>query len=148
MTAAPDNTGGFDALEALLAESLQVAAQKESTAAAKARLARDSGSAAERAEDAARVAAWEAAREWSLVANVAMFTRTVCECGSAHEAFAGLFARETHRTLGMSQRWRRADEADAAMPNEVAMREASAPMCADCAERKGWLVGAAYVWKE
>ena len=148
MTAAPDTNGGFGllSLDDLLAESVQEAAKVSATEAARDRLRRGTGNAAERAEDAARIAAWEAQREWDQQANVALFHQFACECGAAESRlFQGLFIREVHRTLGHgSQRWRRVSAADAALPNEVAVSEVATPMCAECAGDKGWAIEAAY----
>ncbi len=149
MTAAPDNTqsGGFAALDALLAESMGEAREQSAAAAARERLKRGTGTAAERAEDAARIAEWEARREWEQVANVALFHNFTCDCGTETSLFQGLFAREVHRTLQFSQRWRRVETADAALNNEVAIRECKVPMCTACATGKGWDMDDAYGWE-
>lgn len=150
MSAATDlnGTGGLEALDALLSESLASAREASATAAARERLKRGAGTAAERAEDAARIAEWEARREWDAVANVALFHNFTCACGETRtNVFQGLFAREVHRVLGFSQRWRRVTTADASLENEVAIRECQVPMCTACATGKGWDVDNAYGWE-
>lgn len=136
-------------LDDLLAESVAQADQAKLATAARARLKSQSGSAAERAEDAARIARWEAEREWDQKANVALFHDFACSCGETRTSvFQGLFIRETHKELGHgSQRWRRVEAATAGLPNEVAVRCMEVPICMDCAEGKGWMVENVTEWE-
>lgn len=143
--AAPD---ALPDLDDLLSQS--VAARKESieAKAARERLRRGGLSARERAEDQARLAAWEAAHEWSAAANVALFGVQVCACGEEHSLFLGLMERQTHRHLKGTQRWVKAETSKAALPNEVCYRKAEVAMCAACCTDKGWPWEQATVWKE
>lgn len=136
-------SNGVD-LESLLAESMGAVADERATRAARERLKRGGQSALERAEDAARVAAWEAAHEWEAIASVAMFEDSRCKCGMSARRFAGLFTREAHRHLKTAERWRRVEASDAKLPNETALRVIYSPMCESCAFDKGWDLAKAY----
>lgn len=144
--AADDMSELDDLLEEAMAGQRDAAAAK----AARERLKRGGLSAAERAEDAARIAAWEAAHEWEAVASVAVWHQLRCSCVTAMSVtvFQGLFTRETHRRLKALQRWRRVEAADAKLPPETAIRVVPVPMCAACSEGKGWSFDNAYLWKD
>lgn len=136
-----------DDLDALLSESMAAHTQIVQGRAAKERLRRGGQSEAERREDAARVAAWEAAHEWQAVASVALFHDAVCLCGASTRGFQGLFTRELHRHLRGTQRWRRVEAVQAFLPSEVAIRGVQVPMCGACAFDKGWDISKAYTWE-
>lgn len=137
--------GGMS-LDDLLEESMTSVREATQAKAARDRVKRGGQSAAERAEDMARIAAWEAAHEWKAEANVALFHNFNCKCGVRTSVFEGLFTRESHKVLSVSQRWRRVEASQANLPNEVAFRDIEKPMCTDCAESKGWATNNAYHW--
>lgn len=145
--AKPESRGGVD-LDDLLAESMESVQGEKLAKAAKERIKRGGQSAVERAEDAARIAAWEAAHEWLANAAVAMFTDLRCQCGASTRQFTGLFTREVHRHLKVSQRWRRVEAIAAHLVQETAIRIENVPMCGACAFDKGWDLGKAYIWED
>lgn len=138
-----------DLLEDLLSESLVQVREQREAKAAKDRLKRGGLSAQERLEDEARIRAWEAAHEWKAEANVSLFIRYICACGSHREVFSGLMQREQHRHLtNHAKRWVAVPSAKADLPNEVLIKEQHMPLCYSCAEVKGWDLTKATVWEE
>lgn len=135
-------------LDALLKESVATRNETVAAKAAKERLRKGGQSARERAEDQARLTAWEAAHEWVNRANVAYFERTVCQCGAVTQLFIGLMQRREHRHLRATMDWKAAATSLAGLPNEVAHRTRQVGMCAECASVKGWATEVAYAWED
>ncbi len=144
--AAPQNQGfvddTFSELDELLAKKIHDAQAKQAlqgkVAAARERLKRGGTSAAERAEDLARIARWEALYEWKDDANVALYHRFSCACGAHSTVFEAMMRKQQHRHLRDSRRWVAADSWSPDLPNEVAIRKTSTPICPKCSEGKGF----------
>lgn len=132
----------FSELDELLATKIHEAAEKSTlqskVAQARERLKRGGTSAAERAEDLARIARWEALYEWKDDANVALYHRFTCACGAHNTVFEAMMRRQQHRHLRDSRRWVKAETWLPDLPNEVAVRKTSTPICPRCSESKGF----------
>lgn len=122
----------LDALEALLQESLEPVRAKAELKELRARMARGGLSMRERQEIEAKVREWEARVEWDSQANVALFTRQTCACGTITSVFSGLLMRQRHRVQQNSMRWIMTAEVNPRLPKEVAHREMHVPMCYLC----------------
>ena len=135
-----EDTDTLDSLDNLLTESLDTVRAGEEARGARERLRRGGQSTAERAEDAARIAAWEAAHEWSPVANVGVFMHTVCACGRRGEEFlSSLMVRETHRTQKFTQRWRAVSAwTNPRLQKEVMSKELPILACGGCFRGEEW----------
>ncbi len=136
-----------DDLDALLNESTALVQESRLARAVKDRLKRGGQSARERAEDEARLAAWQAKHEWEAVGNCALFNRFACACGEVRDVFAGLMLHERHRHVRTGFRWRAVEASQANLPNEVAVREHATPICFTCAPTKGWDMAKATIWQ-
>lgn len=142
----PQNQGfvddSFGELDELLAKKIHEAQAKgalqDKVAAARERLKRGGTSAAERAEDLARIARWESLYEWKDDANVALYHRFVCSCGAHSTVFEAMMRKQQHRHLRDSRRWVKADTWLPDLPNEVAVRRTETPICPKCSESKGF----------
>lgn len=141
------DTDPFAELDGMISEGLHAKAEARAVANARDRLKRGNASALERAEDAARIRAWEAKHEWNSEANVALFTQWACACGALKTVFTGLFERQGHKHMRTVKRWLPADNALTALPNETALAKRTTAMCYDCAPARGWDLGKAYEWK-
>lgn len=131
----------FGELSDLLEESMVQDRERKAVVEAKKRVKQVTGvTAAERAEDATRIIAWESQHVWRGAANVARFEVQVCKsCGEEHTIFSGLFERQEHRHLAHhSQRWIRATGTKAALPNEIILAKREVPMCIDCCDWVGF----------
>jgi hypothetical protein len=135
-------------LDALLAESVKQRNEAQVAKAAKDRLRKGGQSARERAEDQARLQAWEAAHEWVARANVAYFERAVCACGQEASLFIGLMQRREHRHLKATMDWILVQAATANLPNEVARRTRHVNVCMACAPQKGWQLAGVVEWED
>ncbi len=134
----PAQVDGFDELEELLSESINLKNEDARIKADRALLKRRGGvSAEDRAETEARVRAWEARRVWEALANVTVFEKHNCACGSVHKVFSHSMQQQRHREQPGTTRLIKTDEFLLNLPNLVAMAEFDVPMCADCAESKG-----------
>lgn len=137
---------GFGDLDSLLQESVALQNEAALAKAAKARLRKGGQSRQEMLEDQARIAAWEAAHEWSPVANVAHFEQQLCKCGSHNLVFRGLLMRETHRHMRDSQRWRAITLPQAGLPKETVIRNEPVEMCELCLADHGYDIDNATAW--
>jgi hypothetical protein len=129
----------FSDLEALLTEA--TTAQRDAARVKEARERAKRGGLApqERAEDEARIRAWEARNEWQDAANVACFERYRCACGRQQTIFRQLMRRQTHRHLKQgATRWIEATESLASLPSEIVVKRWNTPMCTTCAPAAGF----------
>jgi hypothetical protein len=132
---ADDPDEGFDELEELLGEALKEKALGESVAKARAK-ARSGYKLAD--EDLARIRAWELAREWLPVANVALFHRYACACGNHQTIFEGRLLEQRHRTQAASNRWTSQASEQPGLPRKTALRKSLVPMCQRCSAASGY----------
>ena len=137
-----------DPLDALLEESMGAVREAKEAKAARERAKRGGQTAAEQAEDAERIRRWELANEWKAVANVAVFDRYTCACGSSQLVFSQLMVRQSHRHLRDSQRWQASTKNSAGLPSETVVRERAVMMCAGCAPAHGFNMQNPTIWKE
>ena len=132
---ADDPDEGFDELEELLGEALKEKALGEYVAKARAK-ARSGYKLAD--EDLARIRAWELAREWLPVANVALFHRYACACGNHQTIFEGRLLEQRHRTQAGSNRWTSQASEQPGLPRKTAIRKSLVPMCQRCSAQVGY----------
>lgn len=88
----------LDDLETLLAESVEQAQAKKNRLRAGELRDKLTGSHLKTNERQALVREFKAAElqyEWETIGLIAMTDRSVCQCGSVHEAFVGLYYRQT-----------------------------------------------------
>jgi len=139
-----------DTLDALLSESLsqqqeRVAARKhqqllrDSRDHALQRLRKGTGDELEKAMDRALVAkAAEALGEWKATANVGVFHRYNCSCGSSHAVFTGLMVSQVHyREKGLRQLMTSTAKRPG-LPDVTLVREQRVATCNICASANGW----------
>ena len=139
-----------DTLDALLSESLTLAQEQQQAKAkekllratrkdAEERLRRGGGSDLERAMDKALVArVAEALGEWRAVANVGVFHRHNCQCGSSHAVFVGLMISQEHfREKGLRQIVTTLHKRPN-LPDVVLTRDFKTESCSICASSQGW----------
>lgn len=131
----------IDSLDALLSESITSVREEREAREARKRLKdryRSGVSAAQIAEDAQRVAEWEARHEWRDVFNVALFERHRCACGRQQTIFRQLMREQEHRHVKETRRWVVAEASLANLPNRVLVQKWDTPMCTNCAEPAGF----------
>lgn len=142
----PPVPDGLDELEELLGEAM---AQKvEADRVKEARLRAKSGY-GNSAEDLARIKAWELAREWVAVANVAFFERNECNCGKHHTVFHSLMLRQVGRINPKNIRWTAFADTDTvskALPKETAVRVSKVPFCQCCTHEHGYWLSSDWSW--
>lgn len=136
----------FAELDGLIADGMRERSEAAAAKAARERMKRGGLSAVERAEDAARIRAWETKYEYTPEANVALFTQYECACGSRKTVFTALLERQRHKVMQTTRRWLPAEAAKADLPNETALTRKAIPVCWDCAPAKGWDLAKAYTW--
>jgi hypothetical protein len=136
-----------DPLEVLLQESLADKREVDRAKAARERMKRGGNGYTERIADEALIRQWEEKHEWQAQANVAMFSVQMCACTSHRFVFEQLMTRQVHRHMRLSQRWVKTETSQAALPNETVIRNVHVPMCAVCAESKGWSLASATTWE-
>jgi hypothetical protein len=136
---------GFDELEELLGEAMD--AQREITRVKELRKKQKGGFGLS-AEDEARIRAWELAREWTAVANCAIFKRYECACGYHSTVFEGLMLEQKHRHDKHANRWTAQETSVAALPNNTAIRTKPIPMCQRCANSKGFSLVTDLQWRD
>lgn len=129
----------FDDLDALLAESIQEKEAKLKVKTARQMMASSGIEPEVRAANEKYVREWELRREWTPLADVAMFHRQVCSCCGQHQVhFGGIFQRQQHRSSAIA-RWIQSDSlANLNLPKEVKIEDAFVPMCCVCAVEKGY----------
>lgn len=137
----------LDDLEALLGESMASVKEEAEAKAARERIKRGGQSTAERQADAERMRRWELAHEWKIVANVGLFKRYACTCGSVTTVFEGLMTRQTHRHLRDSSRWQVVQAVRADLPNETMIQHHPRTTCPECAGKLGFDLSRAGEWK-
>ena len=135
-----ESEDGFLDLEDLLNESL--AASGEAAAVAKAReMLKKKGASLEEArvkELKEKILSWEIKNTWDIRANVTLWTRQTCSCGSEHKIYAGMFQHQILRANPSTKRWIKVSSAFSNFSNEVIFQDAQIQMCEVCAEGKGW----------
>ena len=139
-TSDPDDLSDLDAL---LGEAMAERTTAQSVADARKKA---KGGYALSADDLARVRAWELAREWLPVMNVALFHRYQCACGKHNTVYEGLMLEQRHRNNATANRWTTQENADAKLPNRVAIRKSQVPVCPACANSKGWNMSTDLEW--
>jgi hypothetical protein len=130
-------------LDALLGEAMAERSTAQSVADARKKA---KGGYALSPDDLARIRAWELAREWLPVANVALFHRYECKCGKHSTVYEGLMLEQRHRHNKTANRWTTQENADSKLPNQTAIRKSQVPMCPACANTKGWDMRAKLEW--
>lgn len=136
---------GFDELEELLGEAMD--AQRE-IARVKELRKRAKGGFGLSPEDEARIRAWELAREWTAVANCAIFKRYECACGYHSTVFEGLMLEQKHRHDTHANRWTTQECPQDGLPNHTAIRTKQIPMCQRCAADNGFSLVTDLHWKD
>ena len=127
----------------LLADAMATRSAAQAAKSAKERMSKGGGfagyTAEQLAEDAKRIADWEAKHEWTEVANVAAFTESHClRCGDYSYLFTGLMRRRTHRHQKGAMSWVKVKEQRADLPNEISLDEIEVPFCAECCDQVGF----------
>ena len=134
---APENET-LDDLEALMSESLAQAQETAEAKAARERVRRGGQSPKEKAEDDARLRAWELRHEWEPAANVAVIEYRTCACGAHAAIFSQLMQRQVHRTMRASSRWQTVTSRSPSLPNEVIRKQVAVPLCLECLPKAGF----------
>jgi hypothetical protein len=130
----------FLSLDDLLAEATADLASAERAKAAKKLLATQSGtmSKSRKASLQSEVAQYETKRNWTPVANVAMFDVQVCNyCSARHRHFMGILQEQTHNTSKVT-RWVQVTKAEN-LPQTVKENLFPVEMCGSCCSTKGWV---------
>lgn len=122
----------FDFFNDLLQESLEIATEAQRVVRARQRLRM--GIVDTAAQDRELVATWEVKREWTAVANTAMFAVQQCSCGRAHKHFTGTFQRQEHRNTKVT-RWVQA-MFDPKLPSELKDTVEAVEVCAVCITKR------------
>ncbi len=138
----------MDELELLLQESVNLQTEKKKVAEAQKRRKQVFGvTASERAEDAERIAAWEAAHVWRSEAAVARFLEQEClHCGDCQYLFSGLLERQSSRTaqrMDRAKRWIAVDTINPDLPKETMLVRREVDFCMECVEEHGFDLGKA-----
>ena len=128
LTAKASDVDDMSDLEALLAESMEVAAAKKSKAQGR-KLTGDQSELLEANRLAAEAAQWE---EEVVVAH---FVQTTCSCGETHKAFDGWFQALRHRRTSATRLSRL--ESYEGQPALAHVTEKQAEFCAVCLEAVG-----------
>lgn len=126
---------GFDELEALLGAAMK---EKKLVEAVKATRAKAKSGYGLSAEDLERIRRWELAKEWTPVANVALFHRYVCNCGFHTTIFEGLMLEQRHKADQHANRWTSQDNETENLPSKTAIRKTGIIMCQRCAGANGY----------
>jgi hypothetical protein len=130
----------FDELDDLLQESLdEVSAKKQYAEDLKARKRNFTGMSAEEAAFCnSRMQAFEQARIWRPVKNLAVFTQFECtNCHDTKRVFTRWMLQEKSRTNATARRWETVAEAKANLPTEAAMETRKTSICTSCAPMLG-----------
>lgn len=128
----------FSELEALLSESIAIRNEVAQAKALRSKLARGGMAPSEKEETEAKLREWEARKEWTTIANVAVFERMTCDCGFYSETFSHILHKQTHRQKAGLVRWVQAKTIHADLPKLVAKQCHEVSICAECASDKGW----------
>lgn len=139
----PDLANELSDLDDLLNEAM--AERKDAQSVAEARKKAKGGYALS-SDDLARIKAWELAREWLPVANVALFHRYECACGKHNTVYEGLLLEQKHRHNSTANRWTSQEEPASRLPKKTAVRTTSVPFCPVCSEAKGWKISNELEW--
>jgi len=124
---------GLEELDELLDESLQADREKKKYQEdLKARKRNFSGmSAAEVAFCNSRMAAFEVARIWRPVENLAVFTRFICQaCGDDKLIFTRYMQAQIAYHNPATKRWATIDKPTSTLPTRTAVEERQVPLCA------------------
>lgn len=124
-------------LDALLGESVKLREEEAAVKFLREKSKKGGLSKAERDEDEARIRAWETKMEWDTKANIGVFNKTVCTCGSATLTWSHLMHAQVHKEKKVT-RTVRATAQVALLPNQIAHQVIAVEACADCAATKGW----------
>jgi sulfur relay (sulfurtransferase) complex TusBCD TusD component (DsrE family) len=130
----------FLSLDDLLSEATADIALTERAKAAKKLLATQSGtmSKSRKASLQGEVSQYETKRNWTPVANVAMFDVQVCTyCSARHRHFMGILQEQTHNTSKVT-RWVQVTKAEN-LPQTVKENLFPVAMCGSCCSTKGWV---------
>lgn len=129
----------FLSLDSLLDESMALKAQTSELKSARTALKSGLVSGAERKELEADILRLELAREWLPAADVAMFSRQVCDCGSTSSLFQGIFQRQTHRNMRASARWIKSTAvANMGLQKEIKTEDSHVTHCSVCIGEAGY----------
>lgn len=141
---ADDPEEGFDELEELLGEAMK---EKQLGETVKQARARAKSGYQLGADDLARIRAWELAREWLPVANVALFHRYACACGNHQTVFEGRMLEQRHRIQRTSNRWTAQATEQPGLPKKTAIRKSTVPMCQRCTADAGYSLVTDLEWQ-
>jgi len=141
---AADPEEGFDELDELLAGALEERKVAEQVKVARAKA---KGGFQLDAADLERIRRWELEREWTAVANTAIFRRYQCACGFHATVFEGMMLEQKHRTDSHAHRWTNIEAPQAGLPNTTAIRVQETEFCQRCAAPKGFELAGATIWK-
>lgn len=126
----------FDELDELLQESLdEVATKKQYAEDLKARKRNFTGMSAEEvAYCNSRMQAFEQARIWRPISNLAVFTRFEClNCHDYKTVFTRWMLREKSRLNATAQRWETVDTPKDHLPTDAAIEVRKTSICTSCA---------------
>ena len=128
----------IDSLDALLGESLEVAAASKALKENRKKLSDGRLNAEEKQEIAAKIREWEATSEWKPAAVAVMFMTQACSCGGRHTFFQGVFQRQEHRSTKV-MRWIKAETpAHLNLPKEQKHTTEAVGLCVDCVDAAGF----------
>lgn len=127
----------LDELDALLQESIKAVEEEAAIKFLRAKQKRGGVSKEERDADEARIREWEARREWDTKANIGVFNKTECSCGSMTLTWSHLMHEQVHKEKRVT-RSVRATAQIATLPNVTAYQVISVEACTACAGSKGW----------
>lgn len=129
-----------DPLEELLAESLSADAERaQFQSDLKARKRGFVGMSAAEVEFCnSRMQAFEQARVWRPIENLAVFARFVCMgCSSERLVFTRYMQAQASRTNPTARRWDTVIKPNAAVPTRCAVERRLTPICPSCAPQAG-----------
>lgn len=132
-----DELGGedFSDLDELLAESMSEAEEKLQYAEdLKARKRGFTGMSKEEVDFCnSRMQAFEQARIWRPIKNLAVFARIECACGESRLIFGRWMQQQVSRTNPTARRWDTVPAANKHLPTESAYEVRKTPICPVCA---------------
>lgn len=128
---------GMDDLDALLGESVSLRNEEAAVKFLREKQKKGGLPKAERDEDEARIRAWESKMEWDTKANIGVFNKTLCTCGSATFTWSHLMHMQVHKEKRVTRNVR-ATKQLALLPNLIAHQVLTVDACEECATAKGW----------
>jgi hypothetical protein len=134
----------FADLNAAIADQLKLKQTADAAKAAAKRLPRLPTNSAQAAADRALVAEWEAQHLWQAHESIALFELEEClQCETVSERFVQYMQLDRARRNPETTRCFRVAEPAEGLPRKVLRQRKLSPICPDCAEASGWLLGEA-----